>query len=57
MAGGTFIQGSSIELSVDGPMREPYTAFLQGGLSFYHVVIAAIKAGKELFIRDVKKDD
>ncbi len=49
MAGGTFIQGSSIELSVDGPTREPYTAYLQGGLSFYHVVVAAIKAGKVLF--------
>lgn len=49
MAGGTFVQGSSIELSVDGPMREPYTAYLQGGLSYYHVVIAAIKAGKILY--------
>lgn len=49
MAGGTFIQGSSIELSVDGPMREPYTAFLQGGLSYYHVVIAAVRAGKILY--------
>lgn len=48
MAGGTFIQGSSIELSVDGPMRDPYTAYLQGGLSFHHVVYAAIKAGKIL---------
>ncbi len=49
MAGGTFVQGSSIELSVDGPMREPYTAYLQGGLSYYHVIIAAIKAGKILY--------
>lgn len=54
MAGGTFIQGSSIELSVDGPMREPFTAYLQGGLSFYHVVTAAVKAGKILFEREVK---
>ena len=57
MAGGTFIQGSSIELSVDGPMREPYTAYLQGGLSFYHVVIAAINAGKKMFLKDAIKDD
>lgn len=57
MAGGTFIQGSSIELSVDGPMRDPYTAYLQGGLSFYHVAIAAIKAGNELFPKDVKNHD
>ena len=34
MAAGAFIQGSSIELSADGPMREPYRAFLQGGLTY-----------------------
>ena len=34
MAAGAFIQGSSIELSCDGPMREPYMAFLQGGLTY-----------------------
>jgi cystathionine beta-lyase family protein involved in aluminum resistance len=36
MAGGTFIQGSSIELSADAPMREPYTVFYQGGLTAAH---------------------
>ena len=34
MAAGAFTQGSSIELSADGPLREPYTAFLQGGLTY-----------------------
>ena len=34
MAAGAFIQGSSIELSADGPMREPYAAYLQGGLTY-----------------------
>lgn len=34
MAAGAFIQGASIELSCDGPMREPYTAYLQGGLTY-----------------------
>ncbi len=34
MASGSFVQGSTIELSADGPMREPYYAFLQGGLTF-----------------------
>lgn len=34
MAAGTFVQGASIELSCDAPMREPYTAFLQGGLAY-----------------------
>ncbi len=36
MAAGTFIQGSSIELSCDAPLREPYCAFLQGGLTYEH---------------------
>ena len=34
MAAGAFVQGSSIELSADGPMREPYIAFMQGGLTY-----------------------
>ena len=34
MAAGAFIQGASIELSADGPMREPYTVYMQGGLTF-----------------------
>ena len=34
MAAGAFVQGASIELSADGPMRPPFTAFLQGGLTF-----------------------
>lgn len=34
MAAGAFVQGSSIELSADGPMREPYTVYLQGGITF-----------------------
>jgi len=36
MAAGAFIQGSSIELSADGPLKEPYTVFFQGGLTWYH---------------------
>ena len=40
MAGGTFIQGSSIELSADGPLRAPYIAYLQGGLCKEHVELA-----------------
>jgi len=48
MAGGTFIQGSSIELSADGPLREPYAAYLQGGLSSDHVKIAVLIAIAEL---------
>ena len=37
MAAGTFIQGASIELSADGPMRPPYVAYLQGGLTYLHI--------------------
>ncbi|WP_158738557.1 methionine gamma-lyase family protein [Alteribacillus sp. YIM 98480] len=40
MAAGAFIQGSSIELSADGPLRPPYTAYIQGGLTFSHVKYA-----------------
>ncbi|MBM7586967.1 cystathionine beta-lyase family protein involved in aluminum resistance [Bacillus pakistanensis] len=40
MAAGTFIQGASIELSADGPIRPPYLAFVQGGLTYSHVKIA-----------------
>jgi len=37
MAAGTFIEGSTIELSADGPLREPYVAYMQGGLNYAHV--------------------
>lgn len=43
MAGGTFIEGSTIELSADGPMRAPYVAYMQGGLNYAHVKIALRK--------------
>lgn len=48
MAGGTFIQGSSIELSADGPIREPFTAYIQGGLTYSHVKIALTRAVSKL---------
>lgn len=44
MAGGTFVQGSSIELSIDGPMREPYIVYMQGGLSVAHVIAGVVAA-------------
>ena len=43
MAAGTFIGGSSIELSCDGPIREPYIAYFQGGLTYEHVRVLAEK--------------
>ncbi|MGP4040215.1 methionine gamma-lyase family protein [Gracilibacillus sp. D59] len=48
MAAGTFIQGASLELTADGPIREPYTAFVQGGLTYNHVKLAVINAAKGL---------
>lgn len=47
MAGGTFIEGSTIELSCDGPVREPYTLYWQGGLNYFHTkaVLTKIFAG------------
>lgn len=44
MAAGAFIQGSSIELSADAPIREPYIAYLQGGLTFDHAKIGVLIA-------------
>lgn len=43
MAAGTFIQGASIELSADAPIRAPYTVYLQGGLTYAHVKLAIMK--------------
>lgn len=40
MAGGSFVEGSTIELSADGPLREPYAVYIQGGLNYAHVKIA-----------------
>lgn len=48
MAAGTFIQGSSIELSVDGPIKAPYIAFMQGGLTYAHVKIAVTATVEKL---------
>ena len=44
MAAGTFISGASIELSADGPMREPFTAYFQGGLTYPHVKFGILKS-------------
>jgi cystathionine beta-lyase family protein involved in aluminum resistance len=48
MAAGAFVQGSSIELSADAPIRPPYTAYLQGGLVYDHVKIGVLCAVQEL---------
>ena len=52
MAAGNFVSGSSIELSADGPLREPYAVWLQGGTCFYTAKIGVMKAVQ--FILDQK---
>ena len=48
MAAGAFVQGSSIELSADGPIREPYAVYFQGGLTFYHAKLGVLRALEEM---------
>ncbi len=48
MAAGAFIQGSSIELSADGPIRAPYAVYFQGGLTWYHAKLGILKSLQEL---------
>ncbi len=48
MAAGAFVQGSSIELSCDGPFVPPYVGYLQGGLTVEHVMLACTYAGEKL---------
>ena len=44
MAAGTFTEGSTIELSCDGPIRNPYIAYMQGGLSYFYGKVGILKA-------------
>lgn len=48
MASGSFIQGSTIELSADGPLRPPYHVFMQGGLTFEQIRLGAMRALQEI---------
>ncbi|MBQ2871732.1 methionine gamma-lyase family protein [bacterium] len=56
MAGGSFIEGSTIELSADGPLRPPYAAYMQGGLNYAHVKIALKGVLNEIFNSEDKND-
>ena len=49
MAAGAFVQGSSIELSADGPMREPYAVYFQGGLTWYHAKTGILMSLQKLY--------
>ena len=48
-AAGAFVQGSSIELSADGPLREPYAAYFQGGLTWYHAKLGIIMSMQKMY--------
>ncbi len=48
MAAGAFVQGSSMELSADGPLREPYQAFMQGGVVYDNIKVAAMAAAEAM---------
>lgn len=53
MAAGTFIQGGSLELSADAPIREPYTAYVQGGLTYSHVKLGIMTAVQNMRERNL----
>jgi cystathionine beta-lyase family protein involved in aluminum resistance len=53
MAAGTFIQGASIELTADGPIRPPYVAYVQGGLTYSHVKMAVCIAVDSLIEKNL----
>ena len=48
MAAGAFVQGSSIELSADGPMKPPYAVYFQGGLTWYHAKLGILMSLQKL---------
>lgn len=51
MAAGTFIQGGSLELSADAPIREPYIAYMQGGLTYSHAKLGVIHAIEHMILK------
>ena len=57
MAAGAFVQGSSIELSADGPVKEPYAVYFQGGLTWYHAKFGILMSLQKLYERNLVKID
>lgn len=55
MAAGTFVQGSSIELSADGPLEPPYAVYFQGGLTWYHAKLGILTSLQKLYEADLVK--
>ncbi len=52
MAAGAFVQGSSIELSADGPLKPPYTVYFQGGLTWYHAKLGILMSLQKLHAKN-----
>ena len=57
MAAGAFVQGSSIELSADGPVKEPYAVYFQGGLTWYHAKLGILMSLQKLYERKLVELD
>ncbi len=57
MAAGTFVQGASLELTADCPLRPPYAVYFQGGLSYGHAVIGVLRAVQELVLQGFFRRD
>ena len=57
MAAGAFVQGSSIELSADGPVKPPYAVYFQGGLTWYHAKLGILMSLQKLYERNLVKLD
>ncbi|MBP5159688.1 MAG: methionine gamma-lyase family protein, partial [Lachnospiraceae bacterium] len=55
MAAGAFMQGSSIELSADGPIRPPYSVFFQGGLTWYHAKYGILMSAQTMLEKGLIK--
>lgn len=55
MAAGAFVQGSSIELSADGPIRPPYSVYFQGGLTWYHAKFGIMMSLQKLYEKGLVK--
>ena len=55
MAAGAFVQGASIELSADGPLRPPYTAYFQGGLTYESGKIGILSAAQSMLDAGIAK--
>lgn len=57
MAAGAFVQGSSIELSADGPVKDPYAVYFQGGLTWYHAKVGILMSLQKLYERNLVELD